>query len=388
MNICMLLDGGIAYDARVQKTIQSLAKNADVYLFCLADHSSLNLGEHVHIIPIDRKKNIKTKVIKNTFFWREFLYYIKVVEKTGVKFDIIYANDFPTLLPAYRLSKYYNASLIYDSHEIYLGTLNQFYSDNLFFLKRWILIIIISFIRVFGFFVEKQLVKQVDYFITTSVSFLDYFKIKYPIRNSLVVMNCPPTKELTKPINLKKQLNIPENSPLFVFQGVLNKGRAINELLAAMRLVNINIHLVIIGKGMLKNSIIDFIKKNKIKNIHFLDFVDLDKLPNYTRAADVGINLQAPVNISKKLASANKLFEYMHAEIPVLASNVPENSRILDETKIGLLTENNPQEIAQKIEILAFQDNSSYIRNCKIAKQKYNWKNQEKELMQIFKEHE
>lgn len=388
MNVCVLLDGGIAYDARVQKTIQSLAKNADVYLFCLADHSTLNLGERVHLITIDRKENVKSKVIKTTFFWREFLYYVKVVKKMGVKFDIIYANDFPTLLPASRLAKYYKARLIYDSHEIYLGTLNQFYSDNIYFLKRWVLIIIMKFIRAFGFFVEKKLVKQADYFITTSVSFLNYFKNIYPIRNSLVVMNCPPTKDLAKPINLKKQLNIPENSPLFVFQGVLNKGRAINELLEAMRLVNVKIHLLIIGKGMLKNNILDFIEENKIKNIHFLDFVPADKLPSYTNAADVGINLQAPINISKKLASANKLFEYMHAEIPILASNVPENSRILHETKTGLLTENNPKEIARKIEILAFQDNSSYISNCKIAKQKYNWENQEKELMQIFKKHD
>ena len=72
-------------------------------------------------------------------------------------------------------------------------------------------------------------------------------------------------------------------------------------------------------------------------------------LLEHTRGADIGINLLEDFNISKKLASPNKLFEYIHAKTPVLCSNTIENSRVVTNYDIGILTENNKTSVQDSI---------------------------------------
>ena len=63
------------------------------------------------------------------------------------------------------------------------------------------------------------------------------------------------------------------------------------------------------------------------------------ELHNWTASADLGVLILEPINLSKRLALANKIFEYMAARVPILATNLPENRRILDSCKCGWLTE-------------------------------------------------
>ena len=66
-----------------------------------------------------------------------------------------------------------------------------------------------------------------------------------------------------------------------------------------------------------------------------LPSVSLDDLLAHTAEADVGVTLLQDTCENHRLALPNKLFEYIAAEVPVVASALPEVQRLIDAYGIG-----------------------------------------------------
>jgi glycosyltransferase involved in cell wall biosynthesis len=88
-------------------------------------------------------------------------------------------------------------------------------------------------------------------------------------------------------------------------------------------------------------------------------------------------------------AQPNKLFEYMSAGIPVIASNFPLWREIVTDSKCGLLVNPlNPQEIANAIQTLLEnpalgQKMGEY--GMKAIKDKYSWEAEKPKLLTLYK---
>lgn len=385
--IAVLLNGSIFYDSRVKKTIETFSKKAEIDLFYInRNQQDITLfNNNVRLFSFEQKQGYKLKLIRHSFFYNEFNFFINIALSKRINYDIIYCNDLPTLKAGVVLKKKLEAKLIYDSHEIFIGTLNQIYSDNLPLLKKISMKIIVGFMRFVGNIAERRMIKFVDEFITTSYSFKGYFENKFHISDVKIVMNCPRIDSSKEKMDFRKLFSLKDSDFIILFQGVLNKGRALDKLINAMQFTNSNIKLVIIGEGVLKHELTQRVLQLKLKNILFQGFVPASELHIYTKGADVGINLQEPINISKKLASANKLFEYSHAGLPIIASDVPENRRVIEKYKQGVLIQNTVEEIAKSINLLSKVDLKIYQENSLKAALEYNWKNQENILLEITK---
>jgi glycosyltransferase involved in cell wall biosynthesis len=77
----------------------------------------------------------------------------------------------------------------------------------------------------------------------------------------------------------------------------------------------------------------------------------------------VGVNLLEPLNLSKQLTSASKLFEYLAAGIPSVCSRVPETERIFERYNVGLLTEVDPAAVAQALGSMADESSRRVFRD-------------------------
>ena len=78
----------------------------------------------------------------------------------------------------------------------------------------------------------------------------------------------------------------------------------------------------------------------------------------------------------------NKLFDYIHADTPVLASSLVEVKGIMNHYQIGeLIRERTPQSIAKQIEEIS-QNLSSY--DFAKAKKELNWQNESQILEGVF----
>ena len=110
------------------KVVRTLGSKYNVDVFFLANAEQEDWKEgNVSFMPVTLKKTFKRKLLQHSFFCFEFNFFIKEVLKRQSSYDFIWANDLPTLFPAYKIAKKLNAQLVYDSHEIYVETINQFF---------------------------------------------------------------------------------------------------------------------------------------------------------------------------------------------------------------------------------------------------------------------
>jgi glycosyltransferase involved in cell wall biosynthesis len=161
---------------------------------------------------------------------------------------------------------------------------------------------------------------------------MEYFREKYDIINGNVIMNFPNYKSVkpNKKIDYREMFNCEDSAKIILYQGALNEGRGLRLIINSMSFLSDKFCLVIIGEGPIKKELIENTKLLNLQHkIKFLDFVELNNLPEYTMAADMGINLLEDYNLSKKMASPNKLFEYIHAGLPVISTNTIENKKVL-----------------------------------------------------------
>lgn len=390
--IAILLNNGIYNDARVIKVITTLSRFCTVHLYYIngdEKRDSKLFNDNVALFSVPHTETLKVKLLRHSLFCFEFNFFIKMVLRKRMKYDIIWANDLPTLYSAYRIANKLNVALVYDSHEIYIETINQFFPLKNNFFKQSVIKIIISVMKLHGKVIEKRLVPKTAHFITVNQSLLDYFKSKMDVPNGFVLMNLPLRKSnegLIKRIDYREKFGWAQDSFILIYQGELNEGRGLKLLINSLCQSAENVKLVIVGNGVLKEDLRKQVGTvNLSDRVKFIDMVPLHLLPEYTRGADIGVNLLESINLSKKMASPNKLFEYIHAGIPVICSNTTENKRVLDVYKVGYLVDNSVECITETINVVSKSSGEEFASDLEKAKSKYCWENQEDVLSCIVK---
>jgi glycosyltransferase involved in cell wall biosynthesis len=386
--ICVLLNGKIKNDSRVIKIIRTLSKNTYVDLFYVNGDKSdeFIFKKNVNLYSVNYEASLSRKLIQHTFFIWEFNFFISLVLNKNINYDYVWCNDLPTLNPGLKISKKLGAKLVYDSHEIYLETLNQFFPRNSRGIKKALFNLNINLMRLIGRNFNKRVLPQVNTFITVNESLREYFTQKYCIQSSRVIMNLPELKKSdigTNIIDYRSKFSWDKESIILIYQGALNEGRGLHLLMGLMNNIDDKFKLIVLGNGPLKQSLKDLLTPSN-QQVKFIDTVPIKKLSDYTRGADIGINLLEDFNLSKKLASPNKLFEYIHAQIPVICSNTIENSKVLQNYKIGLLTENNLTSITEAIIGLSRKSKITFKDEMNGAIKLYNWDRQESEISSII----
>ena len=176
-NIIILLDGPIKNDGRVRRVIESLSSINKIFLYYVngeeSDKSIFN--ENCKLFTFNM---VNKWIYKNLFFNKCFSEMENELLKFNEKIDIIYCNDYPLLATAIRLKNLHpNSKLYYDSHEIYIETINQFFP-----LKGWkksygIPLVYIN--KLYHSLLETSQVKNIDLLITVCDNFKFYFEKKY-----------------------------------------------------------------------------------------------------------------------------------------------------------------------------------------------------------------
>ncbi|MDY0323687.1 MAG: glycosyltransferase [Candidatus Carbobacillus sp.] len=389
--ICVLLPGKIIYDNRVIKTINVLNKYCFVDLYYTystpIDNDLFNSNTKLFACP--PQNTIKQKILKHSFFIYEYNYIYNEVKKHNKVYDYIWANDLPVLKLAFKIKKKTNGKIIYDSHEIYCETINQFFPENAKGIKKLVFKGLISMMRFIGNRAEANMLKKTDFFVTVCHSVKEYFTKKYGRKDIHVVYNCPPLSNNTDKIDFKKILGISNNTFILLYQGVMNQGRALNQMIEAHQFTDEDIRFILMGNGSIKNHLISKTKSLGLeKKIIFIDPVHPSELLKYTRGADAGIVFQeTDKNLSKKLGIANKFFEYMHAGIPFVATEAPENIHIVNQFPVCIFvnSKHDVLQIAQQINKLKNEPVKHMKEAALKAAKYYNWDKQAEVIKEIVK---
>jgi glycosyltransferase involved in cell wall biosynthesis len=271
---------------------------------------------------------------RNVFFYAEYnirLFFYLLFQKT----DLIISNDLDTL-PACRLAAMLKRKpLVYDSHELFTEVPEL--ETNPFAKNTWKLL-------------EKLSVPGIRYAITVNDSIAKILGKRYgvPFR---VVRNVP---ERYTPAERKTraELGLPENKKIIILQGSgINVRRGAEEAVMAMKQLDIPAVLLIAGSGDVIPELKKITVEEKLQDkILFKNKMPYSELMAHTAVCDLGLTLDKGDNLNYLYSLPNKLFDYIQAGIPVLASDLPEIRNIVDKYRVGEITESTePVYLAQKI---------------------------------------
>ncbi len=352
-------------DQRVQKVCGSLMKfgfEVEVVATNLRGEPKLEFPYLVHYLNLNSQSGMKMYVDFNRKLFHKLL---KITKKD----DILLANDLDALLPNYLVSKIKGCELVFDSHEIFSEAPTLY--NRPFRKKIWKTL-------------ESFIVPKIKTFYTVSNGYADWFEKKYKIRPE-IIMNVPVVKS-----NIVGELEIklPEiraDEKVLIYQGVINFSRGIDKMIEAMQFVE-NAQLWIVGFGPKKAEFEALTSQLNLNDkVKFIGQVSPLQLKLITPKADLGLSLEEDYGISYRYALPNKVFDYTHAGIPILGTNLPEIKHTIENYGIGKTVQNHePQHIAKLIQEMLQEGKTPYSENLKKAAEVFNWENEEKKLEKIY----
>jgi glycosyltransferase involved in cell wall biosynthesis len=296
------------------------------------------------------------------------------------KYDVFHAHDLNTLPIAYVLAKQNNAKLVYDSHELYVERNKIKPSSRI---KKHILR-----------HIEGYLVRRSDAVFTVNRTLAAEMARRYKIKTPGIVMNTPARfsgfdKVSNNTGRLRSELLIPSNKKILLYVGAITFNRGLEELIQSLEFLP-ECHLVYMGYGteQFKKRLQDLACDLKVSDrFSFFGPVPTDQVIHYAAGVDLGVAPIANACLSYYFCSPNKLFEYMNAGLPVIASNFPELEKVVLGHHIGLTFDPaNPQSIAEVARKIL--DNPAMREKMAVnalkASMLYNWENEAGKLLHIY----
>jgi glycosyltransferase involved in cell wall biosynthesis len=354
-------------DQRVARTCSALMEcDYDVLLIGRVQKKSRPLEARLY--DCKRMKLLFESGILFYLFFNIRLFFVLLFTKA----DVLFANDLDTLLPNYLVSKFKRIPLIYDSHEIFCEVPELIAHP---FKKRvWESL-------------EKWIVPKLKQAITVNESIATYFLKKYKTP-FIFIRNIPNYSSLIT-TKSRIELGLPDDKHIVILQGAgINVQRGAEELVASFQFLSSDYLLVIIGSGdVIQQLKADVVKLNLSEQVIFFDKMSASDLRQYTINANLGITIDKDTNMNYHFSLPNKVFDYIHAGIPLLTSKLPEILNIVTTYQIGMTIDNHhPEHIAKKIsQCITSEHYTTYQQNTKKAALDYNWETEKQKLITLFK---
>ena len=290
------------------------------------------------------------------------------------KAAILLSNDLDTLLANFLIAHFRKTKLVYDSHE-YFTEVPELISRPLI-QRIWKTI-------------ERFIFPKLKNVYTVNESIASIYKNKYCV-NVKVIRNVPLLQEplLQSKQEIRKELKLPLIKKIFILQGSgINIQRGAEEAVEAMRWVD-NAVLLIVGSGDVIPQLKQMAQQLHLEEkVIFKSKMPASELRKYTLAADVGLSIDKDTNLNYRYSLPNKLFDYLHAGIPVIASSLTEVSAIINHYDVGIIASSHaPESIASCMNRM-MNDEQQYEKfkiNTFVAAKELNWQNERKILLNIF----
>ena len=355
MRIAVLVSNDLSFDQRVKKTCRVLEA---------AGHEVLLVGRELpESVPYEGPGTATRLKLKNkrgvrfyTELQRSLIKWLK-----GVDVDAIWANDLDTLLPAVVVGKKKGIRVVYDSHEFFTEAAGLTDAP----LKRWVWLMI-----------EKYTVPKVGSMITVNSSIAENYRSRYGVHVD-VLWNMPELSDIPEVEHRKpfEQYGVPTDKPILLLQGAfMDRDRGTKEAVDSMEFIDDAI-LVLVGAGReweeSKERLDDPRWKGRLFCIPRLPYEELKKL---TASADIGLSLDKASHINYQLSLPNKLFDFLHVGLPIVASPMVEVAKIVNQYKVGVVVEKvDPDHIASAVKKMLEKPKSVWFKACMNARENLHW---------------
>jgi glycosyltransferase involved in cell wall biosynthesis len=361
--ICHLTSAHPPYDIRIfQKECKTLAK-IGYEVILIVPYEKDDIIEEVKIKAVSKHKNRKERILKTTL----------QIYKLAISYnaDIYHFHD-PELIPIGLLLKVKGKKVIYDVHE---DVPKQILS------KYWIPIFLRKIISEFIALLENISAKIFDGIVAATPSIAK----RFPGSKTIIVHNFPIINELTA--GEEKNYSSRQNNIIYI--GGISEIRGISEMVQAIDILpkTFNAKLVLAGNFSPPQLKEEIKKLSGWKYVDYKGWVSREEAAFLLNESRIGLVLFHPVPNHME-AQPNKLFEYMSAGIPVIASNFELWREIVESVGCGLLVNPlEPKEIANAIKWILEHPNEAEEmgkRGQEAILHKYNWEKEGEKLLKFY----
>lgn len=363
--IIISVTSDLVTDQRVHKVSETLRNNGfDVLLVGRKLKSSLPMDERRY-----KTKRFSLWFHKSAFFYMNYnirLFFFLLFRKA----DILLANDLDTLPANYLVSRLKRKPLVYDSHEYFTGVPELQHR---------------AAVRKIWEKIEAYIFPKLRYIYTVNDSIAGLYAEQYH-KEIKVVRNVPYYHE-----HPEVQADI-TGRKILIYQGSgINVNRGAEELVLAMRYLPAEEYVLwIVGGGDVYASLKTLAAGEQLTDrIDFINKVPFQKLQEITRKAHLGLSFDKPTNLNYLYSLPNKIFDYLHAGLPLLTTHLPEIAAVQEKFMTGdFIANHDPQHIAERIKFM-FQDQARYAqwkKNTIEAARAYCWQKEEQTILGIFRE--
>ncbi len=353
MRVAVLVSNDLTHDQRVRKTCEVL-----MHLGC---EITLIGRKHRDSEPIKRPYEVhrfsNMRFNRGALFYAELNFRLYRFLRRRRDVDAIWANDLDTLWPAYAVAKQRQIPLIYDSHEYFTEAAGLTGRP----LPKYVWTQI-----------ERRIIPKLPVMITVNEHIAEAYRSKYGVAVR-VVRNAPPLQPPVSPKN-RTELGLPDG-PLVILQGAfMDKDRGVLEAVEAMNYLP-NARLLLVGAGEEWEAAKRIASGREPANqIIVWPKQPYERLRQLTASADVGLSLDKGIHMNYYFSLPNKLFDYIHAGIPVVASPLPEVRAVVNEYEVGVIIDDwSPERIADAVNQVLDKGKASYAERLQIAAERYNW---------------
>lgn len=313
--VVFALTGDVRRNSRALKQLRALtALGATVDVLTLGGSEPAGEavpGIRIHVLPRPALRGAR-------FFARVHRQFAQAARE--LRAQVYHASDLYALPAMHAAATRQAGNLVYDARELYTRVASTAR-------RPWV--------TAFWRLVEGRYIRKADAVFTVSDSIARHLATMYSIRQPEVLHNVPPRQSVTSSGALGRE----DGAVVLLHQGQIQKHRGCFLLANAMREIHGAV-LVFMGGGPLKSELQAYVDKEGLGDrIRFRDAVHPDELLPVTASADMGITLLEDTCLNHRFALPNKLFEYLMAGLPVLASNLPEIRQVVESFDVGCVVD-------------------------------------------------
>jgi glycosyltransferase involved in cell wall biosynthesis len=209
----------------------------------------------------------------------------------------------------------------------------------------------------------------------------------------------PPTVVLNTPTmaaaarrgpTIRHAVGLDEATPLLVYSGGLKRVRGVDVAISALSHLP-GVHLAVVCIPHARTPLVGKLRaqaeeQEVADRVHFADPVPSDDVVSFLRSADVGLQPMLGGIVNHELALPNKLFEYLHAGLPTVVTDLQELGRFVREHGLGeTFSSGNPVDLAASAQkVLANPDPYRRASSDPVLRAEYSWDHQAQALTAAY----
>jgi glycosyltransferase involved in cell wall biosynthesis len=354
--IVLTVTTDLTYDQRMQRIGRSLAS---------AGYAVTLIGRHLPLsVPLQtepyRQHRMRCVFRKGKAFYLEYQcrLFLRLLRE---RMDVVCAVDLDTVLPCYAVSRLKGVTRVLDAHELFTE------------MKE---VVTRPLVRSVWKAVERFAIPRFPRGYTVSGRIADHFRREYGV-DYRVVRNLAV---------LQESISGRATGDYIIYQGAVNEGRCFEWLLPAMKEVDVPLHIY--GDG----NLLDWVGRRIVElglegKVVLMGKREPDALRPLTAFARVGVNLVEDLGLNNRYSLANRFFDYVHAGIPQVCSDLPAYRELNERFRVALTVDGrDPAQIADALNnllrdaVLSFELSNA----CRTAARVWNWQEEEKTLLGFY----